>query len=60
MLPEYDRDRHALQYCILLSVPPELCDTARADLGDVLSAASADIVGPEAFHSLKFQVLRPP
>ena len=48
------------QYCVLLSVPPELYDTARADLTDVPSAACADIVGPEAFHGLKFQVLRPP
>ena len=47
-------------YCVLLSVPPELYDTARADHSDVLSAACADIVGPEAFHSLKSQVLRPP
>jgi hypothetical protein len=53
----YVADSH---YCVLLSVPPELYDTARADLSDVLSAACADIVGPEAFHSLKSQVLRPP
>jgi hypothetical protein len=48
-------------YCVLLSVPPELYDTARADPSDVLSAAcAADIVGPDAFHSLKSQVSRPP
>jgi hypothetical protein len=53
----YVPDSH---YCVLLSVPPELHDTARADLSDVLSAACADVVGPEALHSPKSQVLRPP